>query len=406
MARSLKYFLFTVLTVLTAIPSVQADEVPQAEDKLLRVVILSRHGVRSPTMNRTTLEQWSNKKWPRWPAKRGYLTQRGHELVKAQWTAIRPELVKEGLLPASICPAGADFSLIADTDQRTRETAIAIFEGLAPGCNIKPQWGEQYGPLFHPAQAILAALHTEKVLADLKQRIDRLNADPVAVAALNRISDITGCCGQDLCEKIVHETSCTLPEMPTRTLLGHRKNKPEISGRWAIASSVAEIMLLEYAQWPDRNAGWGQVNEAVLKQIVPLHDRVFDVVTREPALAKAGASDLLKAIEKALFAGNSPKISFFVGHDTNIANIGGLLDVNWTVPEQGVNPTPPGGFLAFELWQKADGAREVRINYNAPAFTSLHTRPAPVVKPVKVPVGPGVYTAKAFSDRVRQTTEQ
>lgn len=155
----------------------------------------------------------------------------------------------------------------------------------------------------------------------------------------------------------------------------------------------------------DRNAGWGQVDENVLRQIVPLHDKVFDAVNRTPALAKAGGRELLKEIENALLSDTSPKLNFLVGHDTNIANIGGLLNMDWNVFEQGNNPTPPGGFLSFELWQKADGTREVRVNYNAPTFASLHTQPAPVAKPLQVPASPGIFTPEAFSQKVRQLVQ-
>ena len=405
MKRSFNYFIFTALAVLTAILPVHASEAGQPEDQLLKIVVLSRHGVRSPTQNRTTLDQWSNKTWPRWPVRHGYLTERGQELVTAQWKAIRPVLTEQKLLPENACPSSSSYSLIADRDQRTRETALAIFEGLAPGCGIRPQWGEQYDGLFHPTQNALAALNTEKTLSVLKVRLDRLNADPAVIAALNRIQDITDCCGAALCARTAHENSCALTELPNRTSLDRRKNKPEIGGKWAIASGIAEIMLLEYAQWPDRNAGWGEVDESVLRQIVPLHDMVFDAVNREPSLAKAGGKKLLKAIENALLSETSPKLNILVGHDTNIANIGGLLNVSWNVPGQGSNPTPPGGFLTFELWQKTGGTHEVRINYHAPTFASLHMQPAPVVLPVQVPASPGIFTPEAFSQKVRQVVQ-
>lgn len=120
---------------------------------------------------------------------------------------------------------------------------------------------------------------------------------------------------------------------------------------------------------------------------------------------KSGRRELLKEIENALLSDTSPKLNFLVGHDTNIANIGGLLNMEWNVFEQGNNPTPPGGFLSFELWQKADGTREVRVNYNAPTFASLHTQPVPVAKPLQVPVSPGIFTPEAFSQKVRQLVQ-
>lgn len=406
MKKTFKYLLFSLLAILTVFPTVKAGEAEKQGDKLLKIVVLSRHGVRSPTQHKAMLDQWTNKTWPRWPVKRGYLTKRGSELVTAQWKAYRPVLAGQGLLPPNSCPSKSDYSLIADKDQRTLETAIAIFEGLAPGCAIKPQSNEEYNTLFHPSGSDLPELKTDKVLAELKQRIDQLNDDPAAVAALNRIQEITNCCGPVLCKKAVPEKSCTLTELPTQTSFNPDKNKLETDGKWPIASSIAEIMLMEYAQWPDRNAGWGLVDESVLQEIVPLHDKVLAAVNRTPAVAKSRGLQLLKSIDDALVSKNTPPLVFFVGHEANIVSVGGLLGLNWTVPEQGNNPTPPGGFLTFELWQTADGNREVRINYHAPTFASLHNRRASVVKPVQVPASPGVFKPEIFSQKVREVSRQ
>ena len=51
----------------------------------MKMVVLSRHGVRSPTQSSETLESWSRKDWPEWPVKRGELTPRGAKLVTAMW---------------------------------------------------------------------------------------------------------------------------------------------------------------------------------------------------------------------------------------------------------------------------------------------------------------------------------
>lgn len=48
---------------------------------LERVVILSRHGVRSPTKQTQLMNDVTPDKWPQWPVKAGYLTPRGAELV-------------------------------------------------------------------------------------------------------------------------------------------------------------------------------------------------------------------------------------------------------------------------------------------------------------------------------------
>ncbi|EEO27447.1 histidine-type phosphatase [Oxalobacter paraformigenes] len=404
MKRFARYCVLILLTSIIPAAFVHADTPFEPESRLIRTVIFSRHGVRSPTQTPATLKQWANKPWPVWPVKPGELTQRGKALVKAQWTALKPGLVRQGLIPANGCPAPEQYSLIADEDQRTRETAIAIFDGLAPGCEIRPQYGTRYDSLFHPDLASYRAMNHQEALEEVQMRLDNLDKDPAIIAALNRLQDITGCCGKRPGLREAGKNRATLQELPTRMKIDPEKPKLDISGKWPIASSLAEIMLLEYGQWPDRNAGWGEVDETVLRQIVPLHDRVFDATHRAPLLAKAGGQYLVKNIHDTLLSEQSQPLSILVGHDTDIAYVGGLLGINWTVEGQGTNPIPPGSFMSFELWQKTDGNREIRIHFHAPSFTSLHAKPAPVVIPTKVPVDQSVYRPEAFSRLVETVT--
>jgi 4-phytase/acid phosphatase len=37
-------------------------------------------------------------------------------------------------------------------------------------------------------------------------------------------------------------------------------------------------------------------------------------------------------------------------HDTNLANLAGMLGLDWTLPDQ-PDDTPPGGALVFSLWR-------------------------------------------------------
>ena len=404
MQRLIKYFVFILLTSTSPVTSLFAGTPPEPDARLVRTVIFSRHGVRSPTQNDATLKQWANRAWPRWPVKPGNLTERGKALVSAQWTALKPLLTQQGLLPAAGCPAADRYQLVADEDERTRETAIAIFEGLAPGCRIQPQYGTRYDLLFHPDAARYRTMDRRQAVEEVQSRLDALEKDPAMMLALNRLQAITACCKAKLCRHQVDLRQCTLPELPTRLSIDSTRPKLDISGKWPMASSLAEIMLLEYAEWPGKKAGWGTVDETVLRQIVPLHDRVFDATHRPPILARAGGTHLLKHIRDVLLSDSSPALNVLVGHDTNIAYLGGLFGIDWSVPGQGTNPIPPGSFLSFELWEKPDGTREVRIHFNAPTFETLHTQPAPVVSPVQVPVSDPVYDVESFSARVTAAT--
>lgn len=99
---------------------------------LERVVILSRHGVRSPTKQTQLMNDVTPDKWPQWPVKAGYLTPRGAELVTLMGGFYGDYFRSLGLLAAG-CPAEGGVYAQADIDQRTRLTGQAFLDGVAPG---------------------------------------------------------------------------------------------------------------------------------------------------------------------------------------------------------------------------------------------------------------------------------
>lgn len=55
------------------------------------------------------------------------------------------------------------------------------------------------------------------------------------------------------------------------------------------------------------------------------------------------------------------RLLLLVGHDTNLANLSGLLQTPWSLPGQPDN-TPPGGELRFERWRDSTGRAWVRVS--------------------------------------------
>src|ERR1035437_5565544 len=53
-----------------------------SDSRLKLIVILSRHGVRSPTWTQDHLDAYSASPWPKWSVPPGNLTSRGFELMK------------------------------------------------------------------------------------------------------------------------------------------------------------------------------------------------------------------------------------------------------------------------------------------------------------------------------------
>lgn len=87
-------------------------------------------------------------------------------------------------------------------------------------------------------------------------------------------------------------------------------------------------------------------------------------MSRTSYVAKHNGTPLLQTIVSAINSQTSArdlpelsadnKILFLAGHDTNIANIAGMLGMSWTLPGQPDN-TPPGGALVFERWSDNAG---------------------------------------------------
>ncbi len=79
------------------------QDAPAAEFTLERVVLISRHGVRSPT-DPASLPDFASRPWPTWPVPAGYLTPRGEKLATLMGGYYRKHFAARGLLPAKGCP--------------------------------------------------------------------------------------------------------------------------------------------------------------------------------------------------------------------------------------------------------------------------------------------------------------
>lgn len=365
----------------------QGDDQP----RLIKVVALTRHGVRAPTQSSATLSQWSTRNWSQWPVPRGFLTSRGARLVTAMWEDMRGRMLNLGLLPDTACPPPGSVFVRADVDQRTRATAKALLEGLCPG------GGQGYAvssqspdPLFHPVQAgsqlFDPASVAASIIASAGGDLDRLHEDNAA--ALTHIQNLSAPMTPEMCTRYNLPSNCGLADLPNSITVDADGKGAGLSGSLAIASSMAEIFLLEYGQWPGASAGWGQVDAHVLREVLPVHTSVFNTVNRAPEVARFKGASLLSEMAAALDGThrdqrcNAASLVVFVGHDTNIANVGGLLGVHWQLPGYPDDATPPGSALMLELWGNG-AAKEVRIRFFAQEPEALH---APFVDQTQ-PVG-------------------
>src|SRR3984957_4380762 len=158
----------------SAQPACAQAAAPDAHLEL--VIVLSRHGVRSPLTAQADLDKFSAAPWPTWDVAPGILTAHGYQLMKDFGNWDRTKFAGEGLLAPTGCADVAHVTILADTDERTRETGKALSEGMFPDCNVvvHSQPDGTIDPLFlthkagigHPDPAFAAAAIAGRIGGD------------------------------------------------------------------------------------------------------------------------------------------------------------------------------------------------------------------------------------------------
>jgi 4-phytase / acid phosphatase len=377
----------------------QAAPPPTKQDRQLRfVVYLSRHGVRSPTATPSTYNIYSTAPWPGWNVPPGYLTAHGYDLMKKFGAYDRLEFASQGLLSANGCQHAGAVTFYADSDQRTRETGKALAEGLYPGCSIPvralPEGVQD--PLFH-STAVGADASLSAVAISGRIGGDSNNLTAAYRPQLIALDQILATCGA----KSSAQTSRTsLLDIPA-TLSANKNHLAELRGPLNTASTLSEILLLEYTQGMDAaDVGWGCVDGEKLRYLMQLHVAAEDYTARTPEIAQAQGSKLLDQIRVSMqqavtgkpvpgaISKPSDHVFFLVGHDTNLANIAGILNINW-IADGRRDDTPPGAALVFELWMnRKDGTYSVRTYFTTQKLEQMRSASELTIEnpPERVPV--------------------
>lgn len=369
------------LLLLFAVSFMQSAVGAPAAQPLLEVIVM-RHGVRAPDDSPAMLARSAVQAWPQWPVAQGELTPRGAALLVSQGRRARLSLDASGLLASGQCP-GPRLKVVADTVDRDRDSAAAWLSGLAPDCMQDitfPAVGTGRTRLFHGGDGP----HPSKV------------AEPITLApperqALDVLHHVLLGCSGAVCLQEAQARGLKIPRADAQGTL-HSK-------ALETAGSLAENIVLEAAAGlPDRRVGWGRAPMDVRQRLIVLRNADFDVRHKALAMARYQGREMLAGISATLAAaGGEPmpgseqplappetRVLVLVGHDTNLANLSGLLGLEW---HRGDEPDdyPPGAALVFRLIKTAAGSR-VQVHVELPTAAGL--RDGDLAQPDAVSIRP------------------
>ncbi len=332
-----------------------------------KVFIFMRHSVRSPTKSRAALDRWSNRRWPSWRAKPGFLSQNGVFLASMMGRGISTyysHYIHSGTLDNK----HFRLKVFADNMERTIATGAGVVEGFRPIQHVAVGHilhGKD--PLFHAVKMNACTVNKSITAKHYQQSISHaLRNNYKYVIYMHEMKNI-------LCpdlNKNVHAV-CAL-NSPTRVEI---KNHVNVSGALHVANAVGESFLMEYADGkPCSQVGWGKVcSLKVMSHMLYLRNLYAKIAREDYYYARHGATPVMKLIGGYLGVTNKYQSSslipdswsranmlILVGHDVNISEISGMLHLRYQLIGQ-PDRTPPDMALAFEILQAANGQRYIRL---------------------------------------------
>lgn len=345
---------------------------------LSKVVMLTRHGVAAPAAD-DQIPRITGKAWPQWPVGPGQLSDRGALLLTAQWAELRARYLETGLLP--IRQTESRVFVRADNSPRSRASAEALLRGLTPGTlpayaviNLDPD------PLFEPVLAGLAIFDPAETAQAV---LDHINSDlfqfwELLAEPMTLLDQLIGPLPAEACGRINLPGGCRLSDMSPGISIMDRGRRVDIRGGLGIGARLVDLLVQEYAQWPQQDAAWGQANAGALRKLLPLRSEVFNALYRTPLLAGIYGGPLLRDMATALYDRhadprlNEARCVVFVGNDTNLAAVGALLGIDWQASGFPPNALPPNTVLAMEFWEGPGKAHRVRFRVFLQSLDFMH----------------------------------
>ena len=329
-----------------------------------RVVILSRHNIRSPLSGSgSLLGDITPHEWFHWTSNPSELSLRGGVLETMMGQYFRLWLEKEGLFPENYQPEEGAVRFYANAKQRTLATARYFSAGLLPVAEVPIEYHGAYDtmdPTFEPSLNFVTEDYAQDALADIAGEggFDSiLESLDDAISLLIDTADIE--------QSETYQAGKYGNLLSGETLLTLTEGKePSMTGPIKNATSVADAMILQYYEEADaKKAAFGHdITEDDWRLIHSIVDTYTEMLFCSPLISVNVAHPLIEEIRDELTA-EGRKFTFLCGHDANIASVLAALNYgDYLLPETVEQHTPIGAKLVFERWVTNENEAYYKIN--------------------------------------------
>ena len=328
--------------------------------KLDKVVILSRHNIRSPLSGSgSLLGDITPHEWFGWTSNPSELSLRGAMLETIMGQYFRLWLEKEGLFPENYRPDENAVRFYANAKQRTLATARYFSAGLLP---VAETWIESHAeydtmdPTFTPALNFVTEAYARDVEAQVAEMGGIAGIEGIHAGledAISLLMDVT-----DMRDSEAYQAGKYGDLLSDETTLKLEAGKePGTAGPIKTATSVADALILQYYEEPDAvKAAFGhEITEADWQKIHGIVDVYTEMLFTAPLVSVNVAHPLLQEI-RAELTEEGRKFTFLCGHDSNLASVLAAMGAeDYLLPDAVEQHTPVGSKLVFERWVKDSG---------------------------------------------------
>lgn len=332
-----------------------------------RVVVLSRHNIRSPLSGSgSLLGDITPHEWFQWTSNPSELSLRGALLETLMGQYFRMWFEDEGLFPENYRPEEGAVRFYANAKQRTLATARYFSAGLLPVAEVDIESHAAYDtmdPTFTPALTFMSDAYA----ADITDQVAEMGGETGIPGILDGLRDSMELLMDvaDIRESEAYKTGAAgnLLEGETSLILEAGK-EPGMTGPIKTATSVADALTLQYYEEanPVKAAFGHELNREDWLRLHRIVDTYSDMLFTRPLVCVNVAHPLLLELRSELQA-EDRKFGFLCGHDSNIASVLASLNVkDYTLPDTVEPMTPIGCKLVFERWLNEAGEAFYKVS--------------------------------------------